>query len=298
MFTPGGLVFDPFAGTNIATVPYSGLVAPDETDGCVFYLAGSGAVWTIYCLDITNLTLVGSVAITNVSGTPTSLIRWGADGLAFRTTGGQVFLIRTTLADDRDRDGLPDSWELRYFGSIDAPGAGPSDDPDHDGLNNLQEYQTGSNPLIYDSLRFLTWQMQTNGTCRMTILGTLNQRYALLASTNLSEWVPILTFTCTNFPTVVLDPAAGNYAARFYLIGPLVSVPRPRLGFGSPQPLSSGGLDLTLEGFTGVGYRIEGSTNLQDWVTVTAFVSTNSITPFRDSSATNRAWNFYRAVVP
>ena len=31
-------------------------------------------------------------------------------------------------------------------------------------MNNLQEYQTGSNPLVFDSLRFLTWQMQTNGS--------------------------------------------------------------------------------------------------------------------------------------
>jgi hypothetical protein len=33
-------------------------------------------------------------------------------------------------------------------------------------------------------------------------------------------------------------------------------------------------------------------------VPVTTFVSTNSITPFRDSSATNQTWRFYRAVVP
>ena len=298
MFTHGGRVFDPFAGTNIATVPYSGLVAPDGSDERVFYLTGSGSTWTLSSLNISNLQLVGSVTIPNISGTPTSLIRWGADGLAFRTTGGQVFLIRTTFADDRDNDGLPDSWELRYFTSIDAPGAGPLDDPDHDGMNNLQEYQTGSNPLVYDSLRFLTWQMQTNGTYRMTVLGTPGQRYALLAATNLGGWVPILTFTCSNSPTVVVDPAAGNYAGRFYLIGPLSTVPQPRLGFGSGQPLSSSGLDLTLNGFAGISYRIDGSTNLRDWVTVTNFVSTNSITPFRDSSATNQPWKFYRAVVP
>ena len=97
---------------------------------------------------------------------------------------------------------------------------------------------------------------------------------------------------------MVVDPAAGNYAGRFYLIGPLSTVPQPRLGFGSGQPLSSSGLDLTLNGFAGISYRIDGSTNLRDWVTVTNFVSTNSITPFRDSSATNQPWKFYRAVVP
>ena len=91
----------------------------------------------------------------------------------------------------------------------------------------------------------------------MTVLGIPGQRYALLASTNLSDWVPILTFPCANFPTVVMDPARGNYARRFYLMGPLTSVPQPWLGFGSAQPLSSNGLDLTLEGFAGVSSRIE-----------------------------------------
>ena len=298
LYTAGGEVVDPVAAVVVTNLPYSGLVCPDSGAGKIFYLTTAGSTGTLHAVNVSNFVEAGNVTIPNISGTASSLIRWGVDGLAFRTTGGQLFLIRTTFADDRNNDGLPDTWQLQYFGYLGAPGSGPLDDPDHDGMNNLQEYQTGSNPLIYDSLRFLTWQMQTNGTYRMTVLGTLGQRYALLASTNLSNWVPILTFTCTNFPTVVMDPAVGNYAHRFYLIGPLTSVPPPRLGFGSAQPLSSNGLDLTLEGFAGVSYRIDGSTNLVDWVTVTNFIGTNSLTPFRDSSATNQAWKFYRAVVP
>ncbi len=292
LYTAGGEVIDPLAAVVVTNLPYSGLVCPDSPGGKVFYLTVSGSVGTLHAVNVSNFVEAGNVTIPNITGTASSLIRWGVDGLAFRTTGGQLFLIRTTLADDRNNDGLPDTWQLQYFGYLGAPGAGPLDDPDHDGMNNLREYQTGSNPLVYDSLRFLTWQMQTNGTYLMTVLGTPGQRYALLASTNLSNWVPILTFTCTNFPTVVMDPAASNYAGRFYLIGPLTTVPQPRLGFGSGQPLSSNGLDLTLEGFAGVSYQIEGSTNLLDWVTVTNFIGTNSITPFRDASATNQPWKF------
>ena len=298
LFTAGGRVLDPEAKVIITNLPYSGLVMPDVAAQRIFYLVGSGATWNLRALNFTNFQLVGSVAITNVSGTPTSLIRWGTDGLAFRTTGGQIFLVRTTLADDRDNDGLADSWELQYFASLTAPGAGLTDDPDHDGMNNLQEFQTGSNPLVYDSLRFLSWQMQTNGTYLMSMLGTVGQRYALLASTNLTDWVPMLNFTCTNIPTVLVDTASRNYGRRFYRIGPLASVPPPVLVFLSAQPLSSNGLALTLQGFEGITYRIEGSTNLKTWQTVTTFVSTNPATSFRDSSATNQAWKFYRAVVP
>jgi pectin methylesterase-like acyl-CoA thioesterase len=44
---------------------------------------------------------------------------------------------------DADHDGLPDFWEIAYFGNI-APS--PGDDPDGDGRSNLQEYQQGSDP--------------------------------------------------------------------------------------------------------------------------------------------------------
>jgi uncharacterized repeat protein (TIGR01451 family) len=298
LYTAGGEVIDPSAAVVLTNLPYSGLVCPDSPSGKVFYLTVSGSIGTLHAVNVSNFIETGNVTIPNISGTPTSLIRWGVDGLAFRTTGGQLFLVRTTLADDRNNDGLPDSWQIQYFGYPGAPGSGPLDDPDHDGMNNLQEFLTGSNPLAYDSLRFLTWQMQTNGTYRMTVLGIPGQRYALLASTNLTDWVPILTFTSTNTSTVVLDPAAGNYARRFYRIGPLANVPPPWLGFGSTRPLSSNGLDLTLEGFAGVSYRIDVSTNLKDWAPLATLISTNSITPFRDSSATNLTWKFYRAVVP
>lgn len=57
---------------------------------------------------------------------------------------------------DGDGDQLPDYWELRYFGSIQAPDALPEMDPDHDGLTNWQEYLAGTNPGDANStLRFL-----------------------------------------------------------------------------------------------------------------------------------------------
>jgi len=49
---------------------------------------------------------------------------------------------------DSDGNGLPDAWELQYFGHI---GVDPNADPDGDGLTNLQEYQHGTNPLNADT---------------------------------------------------------------------------------------------------------------------------------------------------
>ena len=57
---------------------------------------------------------------------------------------------RTTNV-DRDKDSLPDWWERAWFGGRNAVGGGPNDDPDGDGLTNLQEYRLGTNPLAYDT---------------------------------------------------------------------------------------------------------------------------------------------------
>lgn len=45
---------------------------------------------------------------------------------------------------DSDADGMPD-WFENLYGPLN-----PGDDPDEDGLTNLQEYQQGSNPLVAD----------------------------------------------------------------------------------------------------------------------------------------------------
>ncbi len=46
---------------------------------------------------------------------------------------------------DTDGNGLPDAWEMQYFGHL---GNNPTADTDGDGLTNLQEYQQGSNPAV------------------------------------------------------------------------------------------------------------------------------------------------------
>jgi hypothetical protein len=70
------------------------------------------------------------------------------------------------------------------------------------------------------------------------------------------------------------------------------------LSFSSAHPLTSNGLDLSLDASPGLNCRMEVSTNLVSWTTLTNFVTTNSTMYFRDSSATNFNRRFYRAVVP
>ena len=51
---------------------------------------------------------------------------------------------------DSDGDGIPDSWMLQNFGhptGLAADHSRAQDDPDGDGMSNLQEYLAGTNPL-------------------------------------------------------------------------------------------------------------------------------------------------------
>ena len=58
-----------------------------------------------------------------------------------------VRILKTEI--DSDGDGLPDWWEQQYFDCKNCANKG--DDPDHDCLNNLKEYQLKTNPTDPDS---------------------------------------------------------------------------------------------------------------------------------------------------
>jgi IPT/TIG domain/Bacterial TSP3 repeat len=55
-------------------------------------------------------------------------------------SNGVTFTVGPT---DSDGDGLPDWWELQFFGNLIQ---GPNDDPDGDGITNIQEFYQGRNP--------------------------------------------------------------------------------------------------------------------------------------------------------
>ena len=59
------------------------------------------------------------------------------------------FSVTAAAVDDVNDNGIPDAWEIRYFGGPNAPGGGAGDDPDHDGRSNLEEYRQGSDPTDY-----------------------------------------------------------------------------------------------------------------------------------------------------
>jgi hypothetical protein len=137
-----------------------------------------------------------------------------------------------------------------------------------------------------------------NGGFHLSVYGQVGQTYTLLASTNLTSWISLLTFVCTNQPTTVVDPTAGNFKMRFYRLVQGTVLAPVTLGFSSARPWTTNGLYLMLQGTIGPNYVIQASTNLLQWQSVTDIVSTNSPVYFTDPTATNFPFRFYRAVEP
>ncbi|HEU5092281.1 MAG TPA: hypothetical protein VFT30_06325, partial [Nitrospira sp.] len=103
IFTSGGHVVNPETGSVLGTFPNvitanASAFVPDTSVGRAYYLTfgqDSGTV-NIKVFDINTFLPLGSLNISGVGGNPTSLIRWGANGLAFRTDS-QLFVIQTSL---------------------------------------------------------------------------------------------------------------------------------------------------------------------------------------------------------
>jgi hypothetical protein len=124
--------------------------------------------------------------------------------------------------------------------------------------------------------------------------------WGLAMSTNgWTNWAALLPMTAgTNVIKAYALDLGGNASTTNTVSVVSSNTFNMRLGFGSAQPMASNGLQLSLEVSRGISARIEVSTNLNDWTTLTSFVSTNETMQFRDSTVTNYHWRFYRAVVP
>ena len=108
------------------------------------------------------------------------------------SASSQMFTIgldgRNCASDDNDNDGMPDCWEIAWFGDTSQTASG---DADHDGVSNLQEYLDGTSPI--DPMSMLA---------RLTI--TTNGPGSVLVSPNQA------TYPYGTVATLTAVPAANN----------------------------------------------------------------------------------------
>jgi hypothetical protein len=108
LYTTDGRAIDPESHSVVGMFTWQGsignsLVRPDSAVGRVYFLTSdfAGNVWTLRVFGQDNFSQIGTLDVPGVQGTPGSLIRWGSNGLAFRTDS-QVFLLQTSLIPSND----------------------------------------------------------------------------------------------------------------------------------------------------------------------------------------------------
>lgn len=137
--------FMPFSFAQTATDPNEGgRLTRDASTGAftVSWWGRAGRTYTIqHSEDLAHWYYVPIIEVGS-----DQIIEWG-----FTSTADRMFL-RLKYTDspegdpfnvDIDGNGLPDNWELDYFGAF---AQDPSADPDNDGWSNLTEYLAGTDP--------------------------------------------------------------------------------------------------------------------------------------------------------
>jgi hypothetical protein len=108
---------------------------------------------------------------------------WGTGGDLEGSPGGA-----DTVDKDGDSDGLPDNWELQYFGDL---GQAHENDFDGDGLKNFLEYAMGSNPIDPNSINLPQVTVGDDGYFNLTFIRLVDASgltYAVEYSEDLKIW--------------------------------------------------------------------------------------------------------------
>jgi hypothetical protein len=219
----------PVLTTPISFTPNPALGSPTLTDS-----EGDGnyaATW----LDSTIAGLTGNVSVGTLTLTiPASTTASSAYAIHFdhasASPNGLASFPRQTLTglitlssrtNSSYGDGIPDSWRLRYFGTIYNELSVSNADADGDGVNNWKEYIAGTDPTDASSyLRAGTDQAVAQSQQDSVIYwpSVSGKQYVIERSANLfpATWIPVSTNNGTGTDMEIHDASGGGF--RYYRV--------------------------------------------------------------------------------
>lgn len=205
IFSDDGRVADPLTGLPLGNFNNSGSMVFDHALNRAFFLrqpvTGSA---TIDSYVLNRLTTAGTANIPGIAGVPRRLIRWGQNGLAFNTTGGQIVLVGGNFLDPA-ATAPPASPTLPLPDPAPAPNApvisslSPASAVSGGGGFALTVNGTGFDPAA---------QVQFNGSTRTTTFVSSTQLQAAITAGDIAA-------IGANKVTVVNPVASGGASAGF-----------------------------------------------------------------------------------
>lgn len=134
------------------------------------------------------------------------------DGTCIFSFNERTLVYSLVLSDaviDSDSDGMPDSWEIDYFGAIDADNGGADEDWDSDGTTNYDEYYAGTDPTDSTSVFYISLVSPASSNVEVIWQSTSGKTYTLQYTVDLTEdWIDVET-------EVEATPPANSYSHEF-----------------------------------------------------------------------------------
>ena len=297
LYLTSGGVLDGTSGSLLGTFAASGPVAPDSTVGRAFVLNASTSFGTpnqITAFDVNTFVPVGSFSIGGVQtgfNNPSSLVRWGQDGLAFRT-GTQLYVLRNPLV--RDLSATPaDVAVLSSAPSTSATGTNTSItiNVKNNGPNtasNVTVTNTFSSSVIFVSTS------ASQGSCGGDPIVRCNLgNLATAASATVTlVIVPTSSGTLTSAATVsATEPdsnLSNNTASSLITVTGSVYNAVPSLSSLTPQSDLAGAATLTLT-VNGSNFSSASTANWNGNSLPTTFISATQLTATVDASLLSTA---------